>query len=262
MKLYRHYLIQNNCYKAGRGATPVGIVVHDTAGGNKSLGRYIDLPELFGVNKFGNHWNQPMPGGRNVCVHAFIGEDKSGNVCTCEVLPYEYSCWGCSSGSKGSYNTNPTAHIQFEICDDGYKSKDYFTKAFREAAEYCAYLCKKFGFDPKTDIVSHKEAYAEGYASNHGDCDGWLGKFGYNMDDFRTWVYNIMYPVKSEPVCFPICQYTGTSISAALLSIGADASIGYRAKIAKKNGIALYVGAAVQNAKLLTLLKTGKLIKP
>jgi len=267
MKLYRHYLTKNNCYKLARKATQKGILVHDTGAGNKKLARYIDNVELFGVNKYGNHWNQAKPSGKNVCVHAFIGEDKNGNVCTCETLPYEYSCFGCGSGTKGSYNYDPSSHIQFEICDDGYKSKDYFDKAFKEAVEYCAYLCKKFNFDPMKDIVSHKESHDLGYGSNHGDCDGWLKKFGYTMNDFRQWVYNEMYPAKQEPIAytslrFPACKYTGVSIAAALVSIGVNGSLANRRKIAKANGIKLYVGTTNQNIQMLNLLKTGKLIKP
>lgn len=58
-------------------------------------------------------------------------------------------------------------------------------------------------------------------------------------------------------------KYTGTSgsIVVALKSIGVDSSFSYRKKIAKANGIKLYVGSSKQNIELLTKLKTGKLIK-
>ena len=36
------------------------------------------------------------------------------------------------------------------------------------------------------NIISHHEAHLRGYASNHADCDHWLGKFGKNMDWFRS----------------------------------------------------------------------------
>ena len=38
------------------------------------------------------------------------------------------------------------------------------------------------------NIVSHKEACARGYASNHGDPEHWLKKFGRDMDWFRALV--------------------------------------------------------------------------
>ena len=35
-------------------------------------------------------------------------------------------------------------------------------------------------------VVSHKEAHAQGYASNHGDPENWMGRFGMTMEDFRA----------------------------------------------------------------------------
>lgn len=58
-------------------------------------------------------------------------------------------------------------------------------------------------------------------------------------------------------------KYTGKSVSIvdALNSIGVNSSYANRKKIAKANGITLYVGSAKQNIKMLDLLKKGKLIK-
>jgi N-acetylmuramoyl-L-alanine amidase len=58
-------------------------------------------------------------------------------------------------------------------------------------------------------------------------------------------------------------KYTGnsTSIADALQSLGVDSSFANRKKIAEKNGISNYRGSADQNTKLLTLLKSGKLVK-
>lgn len=97
----------------------------------------------------------------------------------------------CKAGNGLSYNFNPNARIQFEICDDGYKDETYFNAAMKEAQEYCAYLCWKFKFDPLTQICSHYESYHAGYGCNHGDCDGWLEAFGKDMDWFRAEVKKI-----------------------------------------------------------------------
>lgn len=61
---------------------------------------------------------------------------------------------------------------------------------------------------------------------------------------------------------FKKCTYTGSSITDALTSIGAESSKTYRTKIANANGINDYTGTYEQNVKLLKLLKQGKLIKP
>lgn len=58
-------------------------------------------------------------------------------------------------------------------------------------------------------------------------------------------------------------KYTGGSVSFvdALMVMGIKNTFAYRVKIAKANGIKAYVGTKKQNAKLLNLLKKGKLIK-
>ena len=165
--------------------TPKGIVVHSTGANNPNLKRYVDAPDEVGVNQYGNHWNNPVSVmGRSVCVHSFIGYDKNKKVRVANILPYNYCCWGVGSGSKGSYNYNP-AYIQFEMCEDGLTDKTYFTAVRDVAIEYCAYLCKEFNL-PVENIVSHKEAHALGYGSNHGDPDNWWSKHGYTMDMFRA----------------------------------------------------------------------------
>lgn len=58
-------------------------------------------------------------------------------------------------------------------------------------------------------------------------------------------------------------KYAGKSVSIvdALNAIGVNSSYVNRKKIAKANGIKLYVGSAKQNTKMLDLLKKGKLVK-
>jgi N-acetylmuramoyl-L-alanine amidase CwlA len=171
-----------------------GIVVHSTGANNPNLKRYVQpvkanknyetlLADL-GTNKYGNHWNRA---GVNLCVHAFIGKTAKGKVATYQVLPFDRTCWGCGKAFKGSYNYNPNAHIQFEICEDNLTDEKYFNAAMTEAQEFCAYLCKKFNLDVST-VVSHAEAHKKGYASNHGDIDHWLKRHGKTMEWFRAQV--------------------------------------------------------------------------
>ena len=60
---------------------------------------------------------------------------------------------------------------------------------------------------------------------------------------------------------FPACNYTGTSIVEALISLGLNSSREYRTQIAHANGLPDYQFTADQNTKMLNLLKQGKLIK-
>lgn len=192
---FEAYARNNLCYKAARKmpqGSPAGIIIHSTGADNPNLWRYVDAPDICGVNKWGTHWNVPMPIGNNgkptkICCHAFIGEDKDGEIRAAKLLPWNVCCWNCGDGAKGSYNYSP-AYIQIEICEDGLTDKQYFEQAFGLAAELCQRLMKNYPTIKPENIISHHEAHLRGYASNHADCDHWLAKFGRNMDWFRALV--------------------------------------------------------------------------
>ena len=196
LNIIKAYAVKNLCYIAAQKMIPQGIVVHSTGANNPNLKRYVDAVDEVGVNQYGNHWNTATPGGRKVCVHAFIGYDKSGQIRVAEILPLNICCWGVGIGKKGSYNTNP-AYIQFEICEDGLNDKTYYQKAFAVAAEYCAQLCREQNISID-NIVGHCEAYKKGYGSNHGDPEHWMKNFGETMDDFRKRVSEILKTNESK----------------------------------------------------------------
>lgn len=186
MEIKQCILTKNDCYKQGKKAAHTKIVVHSTGANNPKLSRYVQPDDgILGSNKYDNDWNRS---GVSKCVHAFIGKDKNGIVRVYQTLPWDYRCWGCGTGKKGSYNDHA---IQFEICEDALTDETYFNEAFALAAELCTYLCETYGISVN-DIVSHQEAYKLGYASNHGDCDNWLKKFGKDMDWFRSEVEKTM----------------------------------------------------------------------
>lgn len=88
------------------------------------------------------------------------------------------------------------------------------------------------------------------------DYDAILGKSTVtgNTADKTTTVKGTSY--------YPKCKSTFSSISDALKSVGVkDVSLRARQKIAERNGITNYTGSALQNIKLLELLKAGKLKK-
>ena len=179
---YKILLTKNDCYKAGQKMTPKGIVVHSTGCNNPFLSRYI-APDngVIGKNLYGNDWNQS---GVEVCVHAFIGKDKNGEVKTVQTLPFDICCWGVGGGRNGSYNYNP-AYIQFEMCEDGLQDKEYCMALYNKAVEFCAYLCKTYGI-PVKNIVSHYEAYLKGFGSGHVDPTNWWKYHALTMDKFRA----------------------------------------------------------------------------
>ena len=181
---FEAYAKNNLCYKAARTmptGSPAGIIIHSTGANNPNLKRYVNAPEICGENPYKNYFDRP---DSNVCPHAVIGKDKNGEVKAAKLLPWNVCCWGCGSGSKGSYNYAP-AYIQIEIAEDALNDRAYFEEAFGLAADLCQRLMKNYPTIKPGNIISHKEACARGYASNHGDPEHWLARFGKNMDWFR-----------------------------------------------------------------------------
>lgn len=190
---------QSRCYGVKRkSAKPIGIIVHSTGANNPSIKRYSqpsdndpkrsELLKILGTNTYGNHWNRADV---SKAVHYVIGKLADGSVATVQNLPEDIACWGAGSGKNGSYNYNPVAHIQFEICEDNLWGEGYFKAVYKEAAELCADICHRHGWDASV-IVSHKEARAKGYASNHADIDHWLKNFKLTMKDFRAEVQKLL----------------------------------------------------------------------
>ena len=179
MNLRKLIFTENACYKAGRKIAVKGIMVHSTGANNPWLKRYVGPDDGFlGVNKYSNHWNTYHPGGREVCVHGFIGKLADGSIATYQVLPWDHRGWHAG----GSANNT---HIGFEICEDDTTDPEYFAKVYQEAVDLCVYLCKQFGLTEQ-NIICHSEGYKKGVASNHGDVMHWFPKFGKSMDTFRA----------------------------------------------------------------------------
>lgn len=70
----------------------------------------------------------------------------------------------------------------------------------------------------------------------------------------------IKYPEQGN--YFMACAHDEVSIVDALKDIGENSSFAYRKKIACANGIPFYRGTEKENVKLLSLLRTGMLIRP
>lgn len=183
---YKQYMLTfNDCYKRNQTIYVKGIMIHSTGANNKKVSRYAS----------DKAWNRP---GVEKCVHAFIGADEEWiSAGIVQTLPWNMRAWHCGKGALGSANNT---HIGIEICEDALNDEAYLKDCLYVAAHTCAYLCKKFKLNPALDgvIISHAEGYRRKIASNHGDIDHWLKKFGMTMDNFREMVYNI-YVGKDEP---------------------------------------------------------------
>ena len=185
--------------------TVKGILWHDTGANNKTLKRYVQPSDvrpaedtyskeewlkILGKNTNGNDWNHIK---RDAGLNCWIGTLADGTITTVQTMPWDYRPWGCASGSKGTCNDG---WIQFEICQDNKKDKDYFEKTYKEACETTAYLCKLHGINPKgtvshngvtvPTILCHQDSYKLKLGSNHSDMYDWFNLYGKTMDDVRN----------------------------------------------------------------------------
>lgn len=212
MNLQKLIFTENACYKAGKKIAPKGIIVHSTGANNPNLKRYVGPDDgKLGVNQYDNHWNTYQPGGRNVCVHAFIGKLADGSVATYQTLPWDHRGWHC--GGSGN-----DTHIGFEICEDGLTDPVYFGKVYREAVELCAYLCKQFKLTEK-DIICHSEGNKKGIASDHSDVMHWFPKHGKSMDTFRADVKALLNKPEGKTLyCVQVGAYENRAYAEDMLA--------------------------------------------
>lgn len=186
MEINQCMFTQNPRYKENRKMIPKGIMVHSTGANNPNLKRYVQPDDgLLGKNTGNNDWNRET---QPLCVHAFIGKDKYGDVRIYQVLPWNIRTYHCGSGPNGSGNST---HISFEICEDDLKNAEYFEKIYNAAVYLCAYLCKLYEL-PASSVICHSEGYELGIASGHADVMHWFPRFGKNMDMFRRDVAEMM----------------------------------------------------------------------
>ena len=203
MNIVQSILTKNPCYTAGRKITVKGLMLH-------SVG--CSLPK---ASVFINSWNSASY--NNACVHGFI-DGNDGTVY--QTLPWNHRGWHAGGDANNT-------HIGVEMCEPAcikYTGGASFTcsdtataravakRTYEAAVELFAMLCKEYGLNPLTDIISHREGHAQGVASNHGDPEHlWNGlKMGYTMDTFRQAVKAKMNgaPAPSVP------ETSGTQASA------------------------------------------------
>ena len=219
---FEAYARNNGAFRAARpmpSGSPAGIIIHSTGANNPNLRRYVNAPEVCGENPYKNYFDRA---DSDVCPHAVIGLDKSGEVRAAKLLPWNVCCWGCGSGSKGSYNYSP-AYIQIEVCEDALNDRAYFEEAFGLAADLCKRLMKNYPTIKPENIISHHEAHLRGYASNHADCDHWLKKFSKDMDWFRALVSGEKQVRITAEIT--VAQSKADAVSAKLRGLGCSVKV-------------------------------------
>lgn len=196
----------SRCYKNTRKMSIKGVLWHSTGVNNPELKRYVQPSDnasdrerwlqLLGKNKYNNDWNHT---DRQAGMNCWIGKLADGTVTTVQTMPWDYRPWGCGSGKNGSCNSG---WIQFEICEDNLKNKDYFNQVYKEACEITAYLCDRYNLDPHgyatlngvkvPVILCHNDSYKLGLGNGHADVYHWFKKYGKDMNDVRNDVATLM----------------------------------------------------------------------
>lgn len=178
MKIIQQILTKNPCYTAGKKIKVKGLMLHS-----------VGCPQP-SATVFVKNWNKESY--KSACVHAFI-DGNTGNVY--QTLPWNHRGW------HGGGSVNNT-HIGVEMCEPAcikytggstFKCSDITTakavvqRTYDTAVTLFAHLCKQYGLDPMTDIISHSEGGKRGIASKHSDPEHlWKQlKMGYTMDTFR-----------------------------------------------------------------------------
>lgn len=138
-----------------------------------------------------------------------------------------------------------------------------YAKAVAEGIVEFLGLAKKETTTSKTVTDIAKEVIASKWG-NGADRKNRLKAAGYNVDEVQAKVNELLGKKTTAPKVSYFAKYTGASgsIVLALNSLGEKSSYEYRTKVAAANNINLYKGTALQNTKMLNLLKQGKLIKP
>ena len=179
MQIIQSFITNNDNFRANRQIVVRGLMVH-------SVGTPQPDPEVF-VRVF----NVPRPNGRQVGVHAFVGDD--GRVF--QTLPWTHRAWHC--GGSGN-----DTHIGIELTEPNtirytggarftdnnpQHTKDFVRRTYDVAVRLFAHLCKEFNLNPLADgvILSHAEGHRRGIAGNHGDVEHLWHHVGLTMDQFR-----------------------------------------------------------------------------
>ncbi|QGG47358.1 N-acetylmuramoyl-L-alanine amidase [Heliorestis convoluta] len=184
------YMTNNDCFRAGRKISPKGIMIHSTATPGVRAAAWFNL------------WNKSYQAGetnRQVCVHAFVDDQEIW-----QYLPWDHRGWHAGGEANNS-------HIGIEICEPGgfqyagstmvgydvAKQEAYFRKAWQNAVDLTAWLCRKFNLTER-DVIGHAEGHRIGIASNHADPLHWFAQHKESMDSFRAAVKKALDEEQAE----------------------------------------------------------------
>jgi N-acetylmuramoyl-L-alanine amidase CwlA len=202
-------------------------------------------------------------------AHYFVDDDSVTQSVPDDYIAYavggsKYSnCATTGGGTLYGKCTNANS-ISVELCDTVKDGKVYPSdKTIENAVALVKTLMAKYNI-PVENVIRHFDV-------NGKSCPAyWCGDATKNalwFTAFRNKLVSATTTATTSTTATSVTYYskytgTTTSIVTALKAVGeTDTSLTHRKKIATANSISGYTGTAAQNTKMLTLLKSGKLIK-
>ncbi len=173
--------IADSRYRDFQNRGPLGAVLHSIGTpqpSGKVIGDYFDSPSV------------------EASVHMVL---EPGGLCY-RLAPNNYRMWHVGGSANNTHlgiemtepreiSYDPSKGYRVTILDED-AVRAHVKATYHRAVELFAQLCREYGWDPLQDgvILSHKECYARGLGSNHGDPEHlWDAlKTGYTMDTFRS----------------------------------------------------------------------------
>lgn len=250
LEIVEAILTKNPCYKTGRKIEVKGLMLHSVGCPQPSAKVFI------------HNWNRE--GCDNKCAHAFI-DANSGIVY--QTLPWNHRGRHCGRHPVTKESGN-NSFIGIEMCEpyqikyekdfvisvDDSATRDaaaeFVKRTYNSAVNLFAKLCSEFLLDPLISIVSHKEGYEQGFASNKGDPEHLWRQLGlpYTMDVFRYQVKECMKNDEALTLRSKKSELTETTIRIDVenLRIRSGPGTDYDS-IGKYTGRGLFVITEIQN---------------
>lgn len=191
MELIRRYLTKSPYWRKNQDPKALQYQEYQKHGPRGAVLHSIGCPQPCAMVLI-ESWDDPDY--TKACIHGFI-DANTGTVY--QTMPFNYRA--PHAGGKAT-----DTHIGIEMCEPDcirYTSGSSFTcsnvpraremvrRTYLAAVELFSQICTEYGWDPLEDgvIISHREGYERGIASNHGDPEHlWRGLgLGYTMDTFR-----------------------------------------------------------------------------
>lgn len=176
MEISTQFILNNRTYTKPTYITPSGLMLHS-----------VGVPQPR-ASVFQNNFNKTTV---VESVHYVLQRDGLA----IQLLPSHYKanhCGGKANMTHLSVEMTEPNTIRYTggatwVDKDPEATEAFVKDIYDQAVRLFAFLCINHELDPRKDgvIISHKEGYYRGVASNHGDPEHIWNFFGLTMDQFR-----------------------------------------------------------------------------